>query len=74
MFNEEYIDSLCKEFFEELKTASPGYTSYSRTLRKSIPGKQQIRAAFIENLAEIHNLCNDKTVEDKIDAILKKYR
>ena len=70
---QDVID-LCKQFFTDYKDADPGWSSYSKTLKTQFPGKTQIRTAFIENLGEMLILCDDPTVEKKIEGILKKYR
>ena len=74
MFTKEYLDKMCKDFFEEYKEATPGYSSYSRSLKKSIPGKTQLRTAFIENLGELLVLCDDEEVCNRIKLNQKKYK
>ena len=67
------LETLVKEYYEEYESA-PMYKEYSQTLRKSIPTKSTIQAAFISNLQMMLILTDDKTVEDKISAILKKFQ
>ena len=74
MITIQMVQDLIREFIDELTTANPGYQSYSRTLRKQIPGKTQIRSAFIENLGEYMILSDDDKVEAYIKKVLKKYQ
>ena len=69
----QLFSNLCTEFFADYTTALSGWSSYSKVLKKSIPGKTQIRTAFIENLGEMLVLCDDEKVSAKITATLKKY-
>ena len=73
MITLEMVQALIREFIVELKDADTGWQSYSRTLRKQIPGKTQIRSAFIENLGEYMILSDDEEVEAYIKKVLKKY-
>ena len=73
MITLQMLTDLCKQYFDDYRDALPGWSTYSRTLRKSTPGKTQIRAAFIENLGEMQVLCDDPEVEAKIEKVLKKY-
>ena len=59
--------------FQEDYAAAPQFKSYSQALRRSIPPKSQIQSEFISNLQMLAITTDDKTVEDKITAILKKY-
>ena len=52
---------------------APQFKSYSQALRKSIPPKSQVQSEFISNLQMLAITTDDKAVEDKITAILKKY-
>ena len=65
---------LCTNYFADYSVAAPGWSSYSKTLKKSIPGKTQLRTAFIENLQEMKVLCTDDKVDAKIEILLKKYQ
>ena len=73
MITLEDLTELCKEYKKDYQHASPGYQTYSRTLKKNIPGKTQLRNAFIDNLNEYKILCDDESVCAKIEAMLKKY-
>ena len=73
MITQQDLTDLCKEYFDEHKAAASGWSTYSKVLRKQIPGKTQLRTAFIENLGEMMILCDDKALEDKITKVLKKY-
>ena len=67
------LTDLCKEYKLDYQSAAPGFQSWSRTLKKNIPGKTQLRNAFIDNLNEYKILCDDESVCAKIEAMLKKY-
>ena len=67
------LTELCKEYKADYQSASPGFQQWSRTLKKNIPGKTQLRNAFIDNLNEYLILCDDASVVTKIEAMLKKY-
>jgi hypothetical protein len=67
------LTDLIKEYKDDYHDALPGYQSYSRTLKKNIPGKTQLRTSFIDNLNEYKILSDDETVCAKIEAMLKKY-
>tara|TARA_Y100000310_G_scaffold65400_1_gene60882 strand:- start:275 stop:490 length:216 start_codon:yes stop_codon:yes gene_type:complete len=68
----EELNNLIKLFREEYASA-PLYGGFSRTLRRSIPGKQQVQTAFIQNLLMLAKVCDDEEVETKIHNILKKF-
>ena len=70
----EELKQLLREYKEDYINAAPGYQSWSKTLKKNIPGKTQLRNAFIDNLNELMILCEDEATETKIMAILKKYQ
>ena len=59
--------------FQEDYAAAPQFKGYSQALRKSIPPKSQVQSEFISNPQMLAITTDDKTVEDKITAILKKY-
>ena len=67
------LKQLLKEYKEDYINAAPGYQSWSKTLKRNIPGKTQLRNAFIDNLNEYKILCDDESVCAKIEAMLKKY-
>ena len=67
------LTDLCRQYKEDYQSASPGFQTYSRTLKKNIPGKTQLRNAFIDNLNEYLILCDDESVVSKVEAMLKKY-
>ena len=52
---------------------APLYGGYSRTLKRKIDGKQQIKLAFIENIQMIGKLSDDPKVSARVDAMLKKF-
>ena len=66
------LTKLVDEYTEEYSSA-PMYKQYSQTLRKNIPTKQQVQAAFISNLQMLLIISDDTVVEDKITKILKKF-
>jgi hypothetical protein len=68
------LADLCTDYFANYSAAAPGWSSYSKTLKISVPGKTQLRTAFIENLNEMKVLCTDDAISAKIDKILKKYQ
>ena len=59
--------------FQEDYAAAPQFKGYSQALRKSIAPKSQVQSEFISNLQMLAITTDDKLVEDKINAILKKY-
>ena len=59
--------------FQQDYADAPQFKSYSQALRKSIAPKSQVQSEFISNLQMLAITTDDKTVEDKITAILKKY-
>ena len=59
--------------FQEDYAAAPLFKGYSQALRKSILPKSQVQSEFISNLQMLAITTDDKAVEDKITAILKKY-
>ena len=66
------LDKLIAEFREEYKEA-PLYGGYSRTLKKKIDSKQQVKMAFIENLTMFGKLSTEDDVKDRINKILKSF-
>ena len=70
----QQLADLCTDYFANYTVAAPGWSSYSKTLKKSIAGKTQLRTAFIENLNEMKVLCTDDAISGKIDKILEKYQ
>ena len=66
------IKQLVKEFLEDYRTA-PLYGGYSRTMKRKIEGRQQIKLAFIDQLIMIQTLTDDEAVEKYIDHTLKKF-
>ena len=66
------LTKLVDEYTEEYASA-PMYKTYSQTLRKNIPTKSQVQAAFISNLQMLLIITDDTVVEDKITKILKKF-
>ena len=66
------LTKLISDYYLEYESA-PMYKSYSQTLRKSIPTKSQVQTAFISNLQMMSILTDDKSVEEKISKILKKF-
>ena len=51
----------------------PLYGGYSRTLKRKIPAKSQIQAAFIENITMLSKLSDDEKVKKRIENILKSF-
>ena len=49
------------------------YGCYSRTLKRKIPAKSQIQAAFIENITMLSKLSDDEKVKKRIENILKSF-
>ena len=66
------LDKLIDEFREAYVDA-PLYGGYSRTLKRKIDSKQQVKMAFIENLLMLSNLTIDEKVSSKIHTILKRF-
>ena len=72
------VNALFNEFLSNWKEADPGWSSYTKTLIRSIPGKSKIRADFLVSLGEMRTLAAAKhgkgseEVKD-IDGILKAY-
>jgi len=52
---------------------APLYGGYSRTLKRKIPAKSQVQAAFIDNIIMIQKLSDDQKVIDRITKILKSF-
>ncbi len=52
---------------------APLYGGYSRTLKRKIPAKSQIQAAFIENITMLSKLSDDEKVKKRIENILKSF-
>ena len=64
------LEVMLKEFLEAYIDA-PKYGGFSRTLKKKIESKQQVKMAFIDNiqmLAILHPEC-----KDRVDVILKQF-
>ena len=59
--------------FQQAYADAPLFKGYSQALRQSIPPKSQVQSEFISNLQMLAITTDDKAVEDKITAILKKY-
>ena len=66
------LKQLVDTFMEEYKDA-PLYGGYSRTLRKKIASKQNVKSEFISNLQMLSIITDDQVTQDKITAILKKF-
>tara|TARA_Y100000034_G_C6594803_1_gene258523 strand:- start:306 stop:515 length:210 start_codon:yes stop_codon:yes gene_type:complete len=66
------LPKLVDEYTEDYASA-PMYKTYSQTLRKNIPTKSQVQAAFISNLQMLQIVTDDETIEAKIVKILKKF-
>ena len=66
------LDKLIADFREEYINA-PLYGGYSRTLKKKIDSKQQVKMAFIDNITMLGKLSVDTAVQDKVFAILKSF-
>ena len=64
------IDKLLKQFTEEYIEA-PLYGGFSRTLKKKIASKQQVKMAFIENISIIGKVYPE--TGDRVNAILKSF-
>ena len=67
------LPKLVAEYTEDYSSA-PLYKQYSQTLRKNIPTKQQVQAAFISNLQMLLIITDDQAIEDKITKILEKFK
>ena len=65
---QEMIDNFLAAYAD-----APRYGGYSRTLRRKIDGKQQIKLAFIENIQMYGKLSDDPKVTARVDAVLKKF-
>ena len=66
------LDQLIKEFREAYIDA-PLYGGYSRTLKRKIDSKQQVKLAFIDNIQMLGKLSTDDAVKTKIETILKSF-
>ena len=64
------LDKLLKEFVEAY-TEAPLYGGFSRTLKRKIESKQQVKMAFIENISMLGKLYPDCT--DRVNVILKSF-
>tara|TARA_R110002020_G_scaffold58052_5_gene159419 strand:+ start:222 stop:434 length:213 start_codon:yes stop_codon:yes gene_type:complete len=65
---QEMLDS-----FLEAYQDAPLYGSYSRTMKRKIPAKSQVRSEFIENIQMLSILTNDPAVKERITSILKSF-
>ena len=63
---------LLKQFTQEYIEA-PLYGGYSRTLKRKIPAKSQVQAAFIDNIILIQKLSDDPKVITRVTNILKSF-
>ena len=66
------LEALLKQFTEDYIEA-PLYGGYSRTLKRKIPAKSQVQAAFIDNIIIIQKLSDDPKVIDRVTNILKSF-
>ena len=66
------LAELVANFQQDYKDA-PMFKGYSQALRRAIPPKSQVQSEFISNLQMLAITTDDPAVEDKIEAILKKY-
>ena len=66
------LDKLIDEFREAYVDA-PLYGGYSRTLKRKIDSKQQVKLAFIDNIQMLGKLSTDDAVKAKIETILKSF-
>jgi hypothetical protein len=64
------LEAMLKEFLEAY-TEAPLYGGYSRTLKRKIESKQQVKMAFIENISMIGKLYPD--CADRVKEILKSF-
>ena len=74
---EARLNKLIDTYMDEYDEADAGWSTFSRTLRKSIPGKSQLKRIFLDNLGELHLLAiafKDNKTADKIAALLKAYK
>ena len=70
------VKSALVQYREDYKDAGAGYQNYSRTLKRQIPGKTQVKTMFIDELQELRCLAiglSDDKAKDMIDALLKGY-
>ena len=70
------IKSALVQYREDYKDAGAGYQNYSRTLKRQIPGKTQVKSMFIDELQELRCLAiglGDDKAKAMIDALLKGY-
>ena len=70
------VNKLVDDYMKDYEEAQPGYSNFSRALRKSIPGKTQIKKVFLESLGEMQILCKafqDVETEKLIERLLKAY-
>ena len=66
------LSELVTQFQQDYADA-PQFKGYSQALRKSIRPKSQVQSEFISNLQMLAITTDDPAVEEKIEAILKKY-
>jgi len=74
---EDRLNKLIDTYMDEYDEAEAGWSTFSRTLRKSIPGKSQLKRIFLDNLGEMQLLAiafKDDATADKITALLKAYK
>ena len=70
------LDTIVDDYIEEYDSAKAGWSTFSRALKQSVPGKAQIRKMFLDNLGELRTLCDafdDHATMKRIDKLLKAY-
>ena len=70
------LDTIVDDYIEEYDSAKAGWSTFSRALKQSVPGKAQLRKLFLDSLGELRILCvafDDTVTEKRIDKFLKAY-
>ena len=66
------LKEMIKEFLDNYNNA-PLYGGYSRTLKRKIESRQQVKNAFIDSLQMLSVVTEDQAVKDHIDVVLKRF-
>ena len=65
------LNTEIKEFMKVYKS-TPQYGGYSRTLRRKIEGRHQVKLAFIDEMILTQALTTDPAVDKAIEDLLQK--
>ena len=66
------LKDMIRDYLEEYNQA-PLYGGYSRTLKRKIESRQQVKNAFIDSMQMLAVVTEDKAVKDHIEVVLKRF-